>query len=258
MTTSAWTIALLSAGIAGWVDAVIGGGGLILIPILMAVAPQLSYATVLACNKVAGFSGTSSAAVLMVRKTRPPAGVLAKTIPLALLSAGVGAGLAGLVAKDTMRPIVIVLMVAVGLFVAFRPDFGVGRSTAWADVPRSRYLMAFAGVGLIAFYDGIFGPGTGMFLIMVFTAVLSQDFVRSAALAKVVNASTNLGALIVFILAGHVWWTLGLALAVANVCGALLGARTVLGGGAALVRWALLIVVVLMAGYLSAQQMGVV
>ncbi|MCF4005606.1 TSUP family transporter [Corynebacterium uropygiale] len=258
MTTSAWIIALLGAGLAGWVDAVIGGGGLLLIPILMAVAPQLSYATVLACNKVAGFSGTSSAAVLMVRKTRPPGSILARAIPLALVSSGVGAGLAGLVAKDTMRPIVFVLMVAVGLFVAFRPNFGVGQSRPWSEIPRRRHVLALCGVALIAFYDGIFGPGTGMFLIMVVTAVLSQDFVRSAALAKVVNASTNLGALIVFIIGGHVWWTLGLALAVANVGGALLGARTVLGGGVKLVRWALLIVVVIMAIYLSLQQVGVV
>jgi uncharacterized membrane protein YfcA len=93
-----------------------------------------------------------------------------------------------------------------------------------------------------------------MFLIMAFTAVLSQDFLRSAALAKVVNATTNLGALLVFILGGHVWWQLGLALAVANIAGAQLGARTVLGGGARFVRAALLVLVVVMSAYLGWQQ----
>ena len=108
----------------------------------------------------------------------------------------------------------------------------------------------------IAFYDGIFGPGTGMFLIMAFTAIFSQNFLTSAAMAKVVNTCTNVGALVVFIVGGHVEWALALVLAVANIIGAQLGARTVLGGGAKLIRYALLALVVVMSVYLSWQQWG--
>ena len=98
----------------------------------------------------------------------------------------------------------------------------------------------------VGFYDGIFGPGTGMFLIMGFTAVFSQVFLQSAAMAKVVNTATNLGALTVFGLSGFINWPLALMLAAANVVGAQLGARTVLKGGSKLIRYALLILVVVL------------
>ena len=95
-----------------------------------------------------------------------------------------------------------------------------------------------------------------MFLIMAFTSIFAQSFLTSAAMAKVVNTATNLGALIVFIIGGHVWWTLGIVLAVANIAGAQLGARTVLGGGAKFIRYALLTLVVVMSCYLGWQQWG--
>ena len=93
-----------------------------------------------------------------------------------------------------------------------------------------------------------------MFLIMSFTAIFSQNFIKSAAMAKVVNTATNLGGLATFIIGGHVWWTLGIALAIANIAGAQLGARTVLGGGTKLVRYALLTLVVVMSVNLAWQQ----
>ena len=166
---------------------------------------------------------------------------------------------ASLIDAALLRPVIIVLLLAVGTFVALRPSFGAsgaGPERAGAGAGRWRRWLVLVLVGGIAFYDGIFGPGTGMFLIMAFTAVLSQDFLRSAAQAKVVNTATNLGALVVFAVGGHVWWQLGLVLAVANVLGAQVGARTVLGGGARLVRAALLVVVVVMSAYLGWQQFG--
>lgn len=228
---SGWLILLTGAAVAGWVDAVIGGGGLVLIPLILAVAPQLAPATALATNKVAAVFGTASAAVTMVRKVRPPVRVLAGWVPVALVCSGAGALAASLLDAAVMRPVIIVLMLAVGTFVALRPGFGLGEGAALPGGWR-RWLTLVL-VAAIAFYDGIFGPGTGMFLIMAFTALLSQNFLMSAAMAKVVNTATNLGALVVFALGGHVWWLLGLVLAVANIAGAQLGARTVLGGGGA-------------------------
>ena len=153
-----------------------------------------------------------------------------------------------------MRPIIIVLMVAVGIFVAFRPDFGSGEGLGVRGGWRT--WAALGAVAAIAFYDGIFGPGTGMFLIMAFTAIFSQNFLTSAAMAKVVNTCTNVGALVVFITGGHVEWALAVVLAVANIIGAQLGARTVLGGGTRLIRYALLTLVVVMSVYLAWQQWG--
>ncbi|RNE48192.1 TSUP family transporter [Corynebacterium alimapuense] len=248
-----WAILISGAAVAGWIDAVIGGGGLVLIPLLLAVVPGIAPATALGTNKLVGVSGTASAAVVMVRRVGAQSAV--KYVPLALLCAGAGAASASLIDAALMRPIIIVLLLVVGTFVAFRPSFGAAAVEKKEVATWRRWVLLLA-VGVISFYDGIFGPGTGMFLIMAFTALLSQDFLRSAAMAKVVNTATNLGALVVFAWGGHVWWELGLILAVANIAGAQLGARTVLGGGAKLVRGALLAVVVVMSGYLGWQQFG--
>ena len=247
-----WGILLTGAAAAGWIDAVIGGGGLVLIPLLLAVVPGLAPATALGTNKLVGVTGTLSAAVTLVRRVRPR--VNPWFVVLAVVCSGAGALSASLIDAALLRPAIIVLMLAVGTFVALRPGFGSASEGAVRRPGRLRRWLLLLLIGVIAFYDGIFGPGTGMFLIMAFTAVLSQDFLRSAAMAKVVNTSTNLGALAVFAVGGHVWWQLGLALAVANVIGAQLGARTVLGGGARLVRVALLIVVVVMSSWLGWQQ----
>lgn len=238
------------AAVAGWIDAVIGGGGLVLIPLLLAVVPGLAPATALGTNKLVGLSGTTSAAWTLVRRVRPR--ISPWYVLLAMLCSGIGALSASLIEAAVMRPVIIVLLLAVGTFVALRPSFGTGGGGG--EVGRWRRWLVLVAVGAIAFYDGIFGPGTGMFLIMSFTALLSQDFLKSAAMAKVVNASTNLGALLVFAWGGHVWWQLGLVLAVANIIGAQLGARTVLGGGAKLVRVALLVVVIVMSSLLTWQQ----
>ncbi|KQB87128.1 TSUP family transporter [Corynebacterium lowii] len=247
-----WALFLGGAALAGWVDALVGGGGLILIPLLLSGAPQIPYATVLASNKLASVSGTASAAITLTRRVRPPVRVLIYAVPLALLCAIGGALLATSLDSAVMRPVTIVLLVSVGIFVALNPSFGsTVQPKAWKGW---RAAAVLAAVGLIAAYDGFFGPGTGMFLIMAFTAILGRNFLESAAMSKVVNTATNLGALCVFLVGGHVWWGFGLALAAANICGAQIGARTVLGGGTQLVRYALLALVVVMSAYLGYQQ----
>lgn len=249
-----WALLVGGAATAGWVDAVIGGGGLVLIPLILAAFPQMAPAVALATNKVAAVSGTASAAFTLYRKVRPPARELAIYGGVAMACSGIGALAASLIDSAVMRPLVIVLLLGVGVFVALRPAFGASSS----EVPRAgwRVWAALGAVAAIAFYDGIFGPGTGMFLIMSFTAIFSQNFLRSAAMAKVVNTCTNVGALVTFIAGGHVIWGLALVLAIANIVGAQLGARTVLGGGAKLIRYALLTLVIVMCGYLSWQQWG--
>ncbi|QGU01033.1 hypothetical protein CKALI_00660 [Corynebacterium kalinowskii] len=251
---SEWAILIVGSIAAGWVDAMIGGGGLILIPLIMAVFPAMAPAAVVATNKVAAVTGTASAAWTYVRKVPIPRKLALTYIPLAALCSGGGALVASLIAKEVMRPLVIVLMLVVGTIVALRPSFGQAKSEE--NPVMWRRVVTLFGVAAIAFYDGIFGPGTGMFLIMVFTGILSQDFLASTALTKVVNTATNLGALVVFALGGHIWWELGLTLAVANVIGAQLGARTVLGGGTRLIRILLLVMVVVMSSYLAWQQWG--
>lgn len=248
------TLLFGGAMLAGWVDAVIGGGGLILIPLILTAFPQLASATALGTNKLAGVIGTSSAAWTMVRKRGTSKSTMAGYVPIALVTAGFGALAASLMREEVMRPLIIVLMLAVGIFVAARPQFGTETGKKCVSAPR--LLLGGLAVAVIGFYDGIFGPGTGMFLIMAFTAIFSQSFLESAVMAKVVNVATNLGALGVFLIGGHVWILGGLLLAVGNVIGAQIGARTVVRGGAGFVRGAVLALVVIMAGVLAWQQWG--
>ena len=241
MTPTAITILAIAAAFAGWIDAVIGGGGLVLIPVLMSVT-GMPAASVLATNKVAAVTGTASAAITLVRKVGVPKATWSYALAAGAASAG-GAAAVALISDSVVRPIIIVLLLAVGAFVALRPEFGVGGDGVFTGRRQAMALVAAAAIG---FYDGIFGPGTGMFLIMAFTAVFAQSFIRSAAMAKVVNTATNIGALSVFIIGGYVVWPLAIGLAVANVIGAQIGARTVLAGGSKLVRFALLGLVVVL------------
>lgn len=266
MSAEIITALLVGSLAAGWVDAVVGGGGLILIPLILVLNPSMAPAQALATNKVAAIFGTSSAAITLSRRV-PSALHALKYAPLALVGSAAGALLAASVDKQVMRPVIIVLLVAVGVFTVARPSFGAAKGSsagptaaskdAEKNMPVRRWMGLLALVGAIGVYDGVFGPGTGLFLIMGLVALLGTDFIASAARAKIINVSTNIGALITFGLQGEVLWLLGLALAVTNVVGAQIGARMVLGRGTGFVRVVLLVVVVVMAGKLALDQVGI-
>lgn len=241
-------VLLAAAAAAGWVDAVVGGGGLLLIPTMLIAFPGAAPATALGTNKLAAACGTATAAVTYLRRTEVPRRFLAAACAVALVCAGLGALAATAIATSWMRPLVMVLLLAVGLWVAVRPAFGAGHAT---PLHRAGIVAGLAAAAAIAFYDGIFGPGTGTFLIIAFTALVTGDFLRSAAMAKGVNLATNVGALAVFAATGHVVWLLGAALAVANIIGAQVGARMALSRGSGFVRVVLLVVVVIMVGKLG-------
>lgn len=244
---------LAAAAMAGWVDAVVGGGGLLLLPALLVAAPGLPVATALGTNKLAAIFGTSTAAVTYARRTKVDWRVAGPAAGLAVFSAGVGAALAGAVPASAYRPVVLVVLVAVAVFVLARPRLGVVGVPAKRTPVRVAVVIAVAGVG-IALYDGLIGPGTGTFLVLAFTALVGADFVHGSAMAKVVNAGTNLGALVVFGVTGHVWWLLGAGMAVCNIAGAVLGARMALRRGSGFVRVVLLVVVVALVAKLGHDQ----
>ncbi|MEV4344707.1 TSUP family transporter [Actinoplanes sp. NPDC049596] len=233
---------LLVAAAAGWVDAVVGGGGLILVPALLLGLPGLPPVTALGTNKVASICGTATAAVTYARRTKIDWRVAGPAAGLAVVFSGFGAVTAARVPADWFRPAVMVLLLLVLAFVVLRPQFGVVVGEI-APTGRRRALTVGAAGVAIAFYDGVFGPGTGTFLIITFTALLGLDFLGSSATAKILNAGTNLGALVVFAAGGHVLWWLGLSMAVCNIAGARFGARTALKRGAGFVRAALVVVV---------------
>lgn len=237
---------LLPAALAaGWVDAVVGGGGMIQLPALLVGLPGASPAQVLATNKLASICGTTTSAVTYARRLPPGERPRLRTVlPLAgaaLGGAAAGAACASLLPAAVFRPLVLVLLVAVAVRTVLRPAAGartVLRHTG------HRHTAAAAAVGLsLGFYDGIFGPGTGAFLVVALVSVLGYAFLEASATAKVANAATNLGALLVFVPQGAPLWRTGLLMGAANLVGGYLGARTAVARGSRFVRGVLLVVV---------------
>ncbi|QSB05227.1 TSUP family transporter [Natronoglycomyces albus] len=241
-----FSVALL----AGWVDAVVGGGGLLQLPALMLAYPQAPVATLLGTNKLASVFATSTAAITYGRKIKLDHRLLWPTVGLALVGSGLGAAMAGAVSSGALRPIIIAVLMAVAIMVLARPQFGLHPQPKLKTPLRAAALMLAAGL-LVAFYDGIIGPGTGIFLAICFAAILGSDYVSATAHAKVINAATNLGALLVFIYFGHVWWALGLLMAIGNATGALIGANMALRNGSKFVRIVLIVVVFVLIARLS-------
>ncbi|MFD9950697.1 TSUP family transporter [Nonomuraea sp. NPDC059023] len=244
-------VLLVAAAGAGWVDAVVGGGGLLQLPALMVagIAPVQAMAT----NKLSSVFGTTTAAITYVRSTKLDRQVAIPAGALAVLSSGLGATAAVAISAEVLRPVVMVVLLGVAAFVTLRPAMGQVPKPHLRTNARVVAAVAVGGVG-IAFYDGIMGPGTGTFLIIAFTTILGLDFVNASATAKIINIGTNVGALVVFGLQGHVLWALGLGMAVCNIAGARLGARMALKRGASFVRIVLLIVVAAMVTRLAWQQ----
>lgn len=251
MSVEQIVLLLVAAAGAGWVDAVVGGGGLLQLPALLVAG--LSPVQALATNKLAAICGTASAAYTYSRNVKIDREVALPAGALAALCAGLGASAAAAISADLLRPAVMVVLLAVAAFVTFRPAFGALARPERRT--RARILAAVAVTGVvIAFYDGIMGPGTGTFLIIAFTTVLGLDFVHASATAKIINIGTNLGALLVFAWQGQVLWGLGLAMALCNVAGAQAGAHMALRRGAGFVRIVLLCVVAAMVARLGWQQ----
>ena len=234
-------VLLLLAGLlAGWVDAVVGGGGLIQLPALLLV-PGITPVQALATNKVAGFLGTSVSAATFYRRVRPSLATAAPMATLALAGAAGGAALASWLPGSVIRPVVLVALVAVAVWTVARPAAGRETRLRWDG---HRHLGAALALGaVIGFYDGLVGPGTGAFLVIGLVGLLGYAFLEASAQAKIINAATNLGALVVFALHGAPLWTLGLAVGAANVVGAYLGARMAVARGSGFVRVVFLVVV---------------
>ena len=234
-----------AAGLAGWVDAVSGGGGLIQLPALLVGLPNAAPATVLGTNKCSSIIGTTAAAVTYRRaavndmKTAVPMAVAA------FFGSAFGAHLATGIPASFFRPLALVLLLIVGAWTLFRPALGEDQALRWHGTENHvrHGAVAVAMGALIGTYDGVFGPGTGTFLVFGLVSLLGYSFLNASAIAKVVNVSTNLAAIIVFGLGGHVLWILGITMGLANLTGAVIGARTAVRKGSGFVRIVFLIVV---------------
>jgi len=182
------------------------------------------------------------AASLYRRQIKPePKILIAMAIP-AFIGSAAGASLASRIPTSSMRPIVLILLIVVAVYTWLKPD--LGKIELLRHHSNRRVQIAALAGALIGFYDGIFGPGTGSFLMLVLVASLGYAFITASAIAKVVNVSTNLGGILIFGIHGAIIWQIGLALGAVNIMGAIIGSRLAIRGGSALVRKVFLVVTI--------------
>lgn len=245
-----YVILAAAAFLAGMIDAVVGGGGLIQIPALFSALPNAAPATLLGTSKFAGIWGTGAAAVGFARRVKLQWSTAVPAASAAFALSFVGAYTVTHVPPDFIRKLLPFILLAVAAYTYSKKDFG--STHAPLHVGSREKLFAILVGGGIGFYDGFFGPGTGSFLVFLFVRFFGFDFFGASAVAKIVNVACNLSALMWFGYSGHLLWQLGAVMAVCNVLGSLIGIRLALKHGTGFVRKIFLLVVsglILKTGY---------
>ena len=219
---------------AGFVDAIVGGGGLVLVPTLFAVFPTTHPATLFGVNKGASVWGTAVATVQYARSVDLRWPVLLPAAAVGFAGALAGAWLVTVVSPGFLRQALPFVLLLVLIYTLAKKKMGTHHTPRFSGHAETAAACCI-GLGL-GFYDGFFGPGTGSFFVFLFVRWLGYDFLNASASAKLLNTATNLAALALFTYKGHVWWHFALPMAVANVAGSLLGTRLALKHGAGFVR----------------------
>lgn len=220
--------------LAGGLDAIVGGGGLVQLPALLVALPQMPVVSLLGTNKLASVVGTASAAITYQRRIRIDRPTAAWMAGAAFLGSGGGALLATQVGSDVLKPVVLVALIAVLGYTLRTPSLGEVELLKLR--PRVQRGVAVGGGAAIGFYDGFVGPGTGSFLVFLLVGSVGLSFLHASATAKFVNTMTNLAALALFAAGGHVLWVLGVAMALSNLTGSQIGTRLAIRRGSAWVR----------------------
>jgi uncharacterized protein len=232
---------ILAAFVAGWIDAVVGGGGLIQLPALLIGLPSgTPPAVILGTNKISSFCGTATSSLTYALRIPLDWRTVAPLVVASAIGSAVGASLARLLPRDAFTPIVLIALIGVGLYVWRRPQLGL---VSIRKHPGPGHYGLAAVIGLVVgAYDGFLGPGTGSFFVILLVVVLGYGFLEGSATAKIANLITNLSAIVVFGLSGSVLWTLGLMMGAANLVGGYIGARTAISRGSSFVRKVFLVV----------------
>jgi uncharacterized membrane protein YfcA len=236
-------IALCAAAfLAGFIDSVVGGGGLIQLPALLILLPHATpVPDILGTNKFVGLTGTSAAAWNYARQVKIEWGAVWPAAVCGLVFSFCGALSVSHLNPAVLRPMILLLLTAVAVYTFRRQDFGALHAPRLAPGARGP-LSALMG-GVVGFYDGFFGPGTGSFLIFGFIGIFGFDFLTASAGAKIINSATNLSTVGYFASTGHVLYRLALPMAVCNVLGSFTGTRLAILRGSRFVRVFFLVVV---------------
>jgi uncharacterized protein len=232
------------AFLAGFIDSIVGGGGLIQLPALLITLPQYTTQMLLGTGKIPSFAGTVTSAIQYGRKVIFRWKMLIPTALCAFIFSIIGSNLVTYLDNRVLKPLILGLLIAVALYTFFKKDLG---SIQTKDIAPTMALRWGIGIGIVlGFYDGFFGPGTGSFLVLAFIAVLGYDFLTASAHAKVVNAFTNIGSIIIFGWHGNMLLQYAIPMAVFNLLGSYIGSKMAILKGNGFVRIIFLGVICLM------------
>jgi len=243
---SLFTLLILSvlAFMAGFIDAVVGGGGLIQLPALLVTLPNSPLPTIFGTNKIAALSGTSMAAFQYAKRIRFNVKLLITISIASFIASYFGAKIVSIINPATLKPIILIILIAIAIYTFLKKDLG---KVETKQLSLARQIIFGAAIGLvIGFYDGFFGPGTGSFFVLAFVVILGFEFVQASAYAKIVNCMTNISALIVFIRQGNYIIGIAILMAVFNITGSIIGSKMALKKGNGFIRVFFLIIVTIM------------
>lgn len=226
---------------AGFVDAVVGGGGLIQLPALFSVLPQALPASLLGTSKFAGVWGTSVAALNYLKSVSIKWRVILPAAVAAFALSFAGAVAVTHVSPDYLRKAMPFILALIAVYTFWKKDLGSQHKALYSG--NHEMWLAIAAGSIIGFYDGFFGPGTGSFFIFIFVRFFGYDFLHASASAKVINVACNAAALMWFGYSGNILWMLGAAMAVCGIVGSLVGSRLAIRHGSSFVRVLFLFVV---------------
>jgi uncharacterized membrane protein YfcA len=227
--------------VAGLVDAAVGGGGLIMMPALLAYLQEYTPATIFGINKFTSTLGTSFAAYSFVRKVKIDWQAILPMVVFAFCMGFLGAVLASSIPKSLMKYIVLVLLICLAAYNFLKRDFGdlhIERVRT-----KKEKILSFIVGGLIGFYDGFFGPGAGTFFVFLFVRFFSYDMLHASAATKILNLVTNLAALIYFLKSGNIVYSISIPLAIASILGSMLGANIAINKGVKFIKKLYLILI---------------
>jgi len=232
----------LAAFAAGFIDAIVGGGGLIQTPMGLILLPNLPVSTVVGTLKIPAFSGTAFAAFQYLKKVVIQWKLLIIMMCLAVPSAFLGSTILTLVSNDFMKPLLLVVLSLLFVYTYAKKNFGQHVAKDHSAATQIMYAVVISII--VGFYDGFIGPGTGSFFVVAFIALLGFDFLHASANAKMVNLATNFGSICLFMMKGKIIWAIAIPMAISNGLGGWLGAKLAINKGNGFIRIFFLIVVV--------------
>ncbi len=230
-----------SSVLAGFIDSVVGGGGLIQIPAMLILLPGTPVATILGTNKFSSCAGTTIAVQRYARQVTIDWPSILPAAITAFIFSFLGSRTVALLSTEFMRPIVLILLVLVAIYVFWVKDLGLVHQPKHAR-KKATFLGILIGA-VLGFYDGFFGPGTGSFLIFLFVGVFGFNFLAASASSKVINWATNIASIIYFGWSGHILYQYAVPMALCNIVGAMIGTRLAIAKGSRFVRVFFLIIV---------------